>query len=330
MKRIWTLAACTLMAASLTFAQDGYGDDYGDDYPEESTESVEQQEESAEPAAEQAEDQPAAQVAEEENSSSIQQSNQVSNQAHIEGNGNVVIQNNYYTQATAQSNEYAKAEEPQEPAESSEESAQRVQRFGFGIRGAFDYGYMFGFTEDLENDSDIDGNPSGIGFEAGVALRIQMVNNLFFAPEINFAYVSTTHKYLEHDRTYKSSELEIPLLLRGVVAGKFYVTAGPQINIGLNNETDIDPITNKTLDITVQSKEEVEQSNFAFGLAAGAGFNVFAGLFIDLRFYMGLTELFPDVVTLDDVESANEGYSLVDMAGAKMMKLKVGLSYFIM
>lgn len=311
MKRIWTLAACTLMAASLTFAQDGYGDDYGDDYPEESTESVEQQEESAEPAAEQAEDQPAAQVAEEEKASEPAESPAS-------------------TQATAQSTEYAKAEEPQEPAESSEEPAQRVQRFGFGIRGAFDYGYMFGFTEDLENDSDIDGNPSGIGFEAGVALRIQMVNNLFFAPEINFAYVSTTHKYLEHDRTYKSSELEIPLLLRGVVAGRFYVTAGPQINIGLNNETDIDPITNKTLDITVQSKEEVEQSNFAFGLAAGAGFNVFAGLFIDLRFYMGLTELFPDVVTLDDVESANEGYSLVDMAGAKMMKLKVGLSYFIM
>lgn len=303
MKNIWSLVIGSLMATSLTFAQDGYGDDYGDDYPEESTESVEQQETSAEPAEEQTEDQPAAQVAEEE---------KATEPAESPAN----------TQDNAQSNEYAKADEPQK---SHERPAQNERMMSFGIRAAFDYAMMYGFEEE---DDNMDGTPQGIGFEVGATVRIAMIPNLFFTPEINFAYTNTSHDYLNRNRDYTSMELEVPLLIRGVIAEKFYVTAGPQLNICLSSDFSQDEIK---LDYgTFPWEEKIEQGAFTFGLAAGAGYNVVAGLFVDLRFYMGLMDLFPDVSSPDDIDNMNDAdlFSSVDLSGAKMMKFKVGLSYF--
>ena len=197
---------------------------------------------------------------------------------------------------------------------------------GFGARGAFDYGLMYGFSEE---DDDVDGNPKGIGFEGGLMLRVQMIPNLYFTPEANIAYISTSHKYIEYERVYTSLDLEIPLLIRGVVAEKFYVTAGPQINLNLSSDADIDPVKNELAGITAETHETVEQTGFTFGLAAGAGFNIVEGLFIDLRYYMGLMELFPDVKSLEDIENfEDEDYSIISMKGAKMMKFKVGLSYW--
>ena len=86
----------------------------------------------------------------------------------------------------------------------------------------------------------------------------------------------------------------------------------------------------KKVEIVNPFKEKVEAASFTFGLAAGAGFNIVQGLFIDLRYYMGLTELYPDVkgAVSGVVDPAN--YSALDMTGAKMMKFKVGLSYWFM
>ena len=308
MKRIWTLVASTMLVASVAFAQDDFDD------MDQSAEQYTEQEQ----AEFQAEDQ-AGEAPEEESSeaSTVQNNNQVANQTNIQQANQVNIQNNYYAQAN------------EAPAEEPVQSRAAESRFGFGVRGAFDYGMMYGFSEE---DDDIDQTPRGVGFEGGIMLKIMMINNLFFAPEFNIAYILTSHTYLkEYDRTYHSLDLEIPLLIRGVVADKFYITAGPQANLSLSSGADIDPIENKVLDIKAKTEEKVEQTGFTFGLAAGAGFNIVKGLFIDLRYYMGLMELFPDVKTLDDIENfEDEDFSIVSMKGAKMMKFKVGLSYLFM
>lgn len=308
MKKIWTLVASTMLVASVAFAQDDFDD------MDQSAEQYTEQEQ----AEFQAEDQ-AGEAPEEESSeaSTVQSNNQVANQTNIQQANQVNIQNNYYAQAN------------EAPAEDPIQSRAAESRIGFGIRGAFDYGMMYGFSEE---DDDIDQTPRGVGFEGGLMLKIMMINNLFFAPEFNIAYILTSHTYLkEYDRTYHSLDLEIPLLIRGVVADKFYITAGPQANLSLSSGADIDPIENKVLDIKAKTEEKVEQTGFTFGLAAGAGFNIVKGLFVDLRYYMGLMELFPDVKTLDDIENfEDEDFSIVSMKGAKMMKFKVGLSYLFM
>lgn len=313
MKKIWTLVASTMLVASVAFAQD--------DFDSESTDQAEEQvaDQDSEPWPDEAEQSSDAES--EEDASSVQtakqSNNQVTNQTNIQQANQVSIQNNYYVQAN------------EAPAEDPIQSRAAESRIGFGIRGAFDYGMMYGFSEE---DDDIDQTPRGVGFEGGLMLKIMMINNLFFAPEFNIAYILTSHTYLkEYDRTYHSLDLEIPLLIRGVVADKFYITAGPQANLSLNSGADIDPIENKVLDIRATTKEKVEQTGFTFGLAAGAGFNIVKGLFVDLRYYMGLMELFPDVKTLDDIENfEDEDFSIVSMKGAKMMKFKVGLSYLFM
>lgn len=305
MNKIWTLVASTMLAASVAFAQD----DFDSEYTDQAEEQV------AEQAEEQAEEQPAeqeqvAEPAEEEQANVAEEPAPAPAPAPY--------------QASAQENTQENAQnEAEEPA------PRQINPFGFGFRFAFNYGRMFGFKEDLDNDSDIDGTPSGIGFDGGLMFRIQMIPNLYFTPEVNIAHITTEHEFMRHKRKYSTTDLELPLLMRGVIANRFYVTGGAQFNFTLSSKAKIDAVENATLDITVASNEKVEQATFGFGIVAGAGINIVAGLFFDFRFYMGITELYPDVKTLDDLEFATGDYSLVDMSGARMMKFKVGLSYWI-
>ena len=310
MNKIWTLIASTMLVASISFAQDDFDSDYANQTEEQYTEQ-----EQAEVQAD--EQQQAAEPAEEEEQPSVAEEPAPSKPVAAP-----------VTQASAQE----PAQESTQNDENAQEAAPRDDTpfFGFGLRTAFDYGRMYGFKDDLDNDSDISGIPSGIGFEAGVMFRIRMIPNLFFAPEVNFAYISTEHEYLKHKREYKSIDMEIPLLMRGVIADRFYVTGGPQLNFSLSSEADIEPIENSVLDKTFASAEKIEQTSFGFGIAAGIGINIVQGLFFDLRYYMGITELYPDVKTLDDMDIAEGDFSLVDMSGARMMKFKVGISYWFL
>ena len=302
MNKIWTLVASTMLAASVAFAQDDFDPEYTDQAEEQVAEQAEEQPAEQEQVAEPAEEEQA-NVAEEPAPAPapapVQASFQESEQTNV------------------QNDEYAPANTNNTPF------------LGFGVKFAFNYGRMFGFKEDLENDSDIDGTPSGIGFDGGIMFRIQMIPNLYFTPEVNIAHITTEHEFMHHKRKYVSTDLELPLLMRGVIANRFYVTGGAQFNFTLSSKAKIDAVENATLDITVASNEKVEQATFGFGIVAGAGINIVAGLFFDFRFYMGITELYPDVKTLDDLEFATGDYSLVDMSGARMMKFKVGLSYWI-
>ena len=306
MKKIWTLIASTMLVASVALAQDDY--DYADQSEEQYTEQ--------EQAEIQAEDQ-ASDASEEEQPSVAE-----------EPAPSQPVAAPISSQANVQEPEPANTEEDnsaQEPA------PRQVNRFGFGLRVAFDYGRMFGFKEDMDNDSDISGSPSGIGFEAGLMVRFQMIPNLFFAPEVNVAYISTNHEYMGSERKYNSVDLEIPLLMRGIVADRFYVTGGPQVVFSMSSKAEIEPLKVTSVGITKESEEKIDQASFGFGIAAGAGFNIYEGLFIDLRYYMGLTELYPDVKSMDDFNDGDvaEGdFYMINMSGARMMKFKVGISYW--
>lgn len=212
-------------------------------------------------------------------------------------------------------------------------------RFGFGVKGAFDYGMMYGFEEEVD---DMDKTPSGFGFEAGAIFRINLAKGLHFAPEVNFSYISTSHNVLKKERTYSAWDLEIPLMFRAELAflNKLYITAGPQIILNLQNSSEIPPLVDGTGIIsnlnTIINKlgysESTEQGFFNFGIAAGLGYNIIGGLCIDARFYIGFMELFPETKALgvdDDIESG-DAFTFINMHGAKMMKFKVGISYWFM
>lgn len=194
---------------------------------------------------------------------------------------------------------------------------------GVGAKVAFDYGMIYGMDDEQD---DVDGSPSGMGFDAGLMLSVELTNNFYFAPELNFAYIKTEHKYINTTRRYTRMDLEIPLMLRGVVAERFYGTFGPQLGLNLSNK-------NKAEAIGMEISEDFDQAFFEFGVAVGAGVKVAAGLFVDLRIYMGMTELFPDVDYMwddnfDKDPSKTTGWSSIDMSGAKNLKFKFGISYW--
>lgn len=236
-----------------------------------------------------------------------------------------------------------------------EGAAPKSRDAGLGIRAAFDIGTMYGFDEE---DDNVDGNPFGIGFEAGIAGRVELVENLYFAPEANFAYISTKQKYEasgeDNDRKYTSMELQIPLLLRGEIMDRFYFTGGPQLNLCLSSKveqdyTSLDLGDDLTFGTPDEFKDDFEQGSFSFGIAAGAGVKIIDGLYFDFRFYMGLSQLFPDVAVMgkdityipgkdkqdgywadSDGDKYTDGRSNMNMEGAKMMNFKFGITYWIL
>lgn len=221
----------------------------------------------------------------------------------------------------------------------ADDSAKNDSRFGAGVKATFDYGMMYGFEED--NDG-TDENPSGFGFDAGLMFRLNLAKGLYFAPEVNFAYTSTSHKFLKKERSYTSMDLEIPLMFRAsfVFLEKLYVTAGPQIVLNLKNDSDIPPMADGSTLLGGMANgamsalgytEHTEQGFFNFGIAAGLGYNIVGGLNVDARFYMGFMELFPDTKAIgyDDVKPG-DAFTYINMHGAKMMKFKVGVSYWFM
>lgn len=216
-------------------------------------------------------------------------------------------------------------------------------KFGAGVKATFNYGMMYGFEE---QDDEVDRVPQGIGFDAGIIFKVKLANAAYFAPEINFAYMGTSHKFRKTERSYTSMDLDIPFLFRGVFLDKFYVSAGPQIVLNLNSDSDIPLASGNSMSSSIINQnaekygfnESTQQAFFTAGLAAGIGYNVLGNLNVDFRFYMGLMELFPDVMNgveamqnmLSGNSKKNEHWSQVDFTGAKMMKFKVGISYWFM
>ena len=121
MKKIWTFVACTLMAASVSFAQDDFDSESADQAEEQVTDQA------SEPWPDEAEQ--SSDVESEEDAASVQtakqSNNQVANQTNIQQANQVNIQNNYYAQAN------------EAPAEDPIQSRAAESRIGFGIRGAF-------------------------------------------------------------------------------------------------------------------------------------------------------------------------------------------------
>lgn len=226
---------------------------------------------------------------------------------------------------------FAKGEEV---SKASQQSA-----FGVGAKASFDIDLMYGFEDD--ND-DTDGNPFGFGFDAGIMLRIELTKGLYFVPEVNFAYENTSHEVLDKTRSYSAMDLEIPLMIRATFSflDRLYITAGPQIVLNMYDDSDIPSMVNDTSYIGQLTnttlkyydiEEKTEQGLFTFGIAAGIGYNIVAGLNVDFRFYMGLMELFPDVKTFgDDDLDFSKPYTYISMHGAKMMKFKIGVSYWFL
>lgn len=203
---------------------------------------------------------------------------------------------------------------------------------GIGIRGDFSMGFFRG-TEDLEDGVD---EPSGYGFDAGITARLEMLDYLWFTPEILFeAY------WLEQDeeaftRQFDQMNITIPLMFRAILpfCTRVYFEFGPQFSLNLSNNVVFDEDHREIHipngdgpDIIVENtfdEPDIKQAVLAAGATLGLGFYIVPDyLAISARFYLGLTELFPDAES--PLSDRDDGKIMV---GTKLTGFKFGLNFW--
>lgn len=302
------IAAGTL-ATSLAFAQDD--DVWPGDMPaeEEATEQVE--EETQEAAPEVAQEEPAEEAQEEaepvrpqrRTRNTVQANNQRENNSYSQEAAQVAAQDNSY-------NEQPKSTPKNE--------------FGVGIRGAFNYNMMYGLGEEwyVYNDSEEDIAPSGIGFEAGLAIRLQLLPFMQFTPEVLFEYAELSQEDGSMERTFKQMSVEIPLLLRVTPIDKLYFVAGPNLEISVSDEAELESgvMKNAAGEFHHQFPEEIERKGFQFGITVGAGYYIFEGFSVDFRYNWGMSDVYEGYI----IDKANE------LSSGKQMTFKFGLGFWFM
>lgn len=208
-----------------------------------------------------------------------------------------------------------------------EQPAKKVRNAtaGIGIRGGYNFTNYWG-TEDLNGAED---EASGWGFDVGVAARFEIIDVLWFTPEIHFEYFKVTQDYDEIEIQLKQSNLALPLLLRAVLHPRAFFEVGPQLNLNLSNSLEYDAekgdIHIPGSDITVKRPDDfgdnIEQATFGFGIVMGVGFYVIPNhLSINARFYVGLTDLYPDATSVMLYEDDNNKTHELKESDCKVME----------
>lgn len=231
--------------------------------------------------------------------------------------------------ATSQTSNTAQSQTQNEdpmPIDEQPAPATKQAPISVGLRGAFIYGNMWGF-KDLKSDGLEP--PTGIGGEFGIAARFSMVDGLQFSPEIMFRIFNLSHEEDEVERCYKQMFLDFAFYIRGVFGGGFFLEFAPQIAI--NTSADY------TYDGTANNFERIEQSAAEFGLNVGVGYYVLDNLSLNFRWYIGLTEVFPDVKYEGDMNSIKEekskgnvSWATINLKGAHTMMFKFGVTYWFL
>ena len=187
-----------------------------------------------------------------------------------------------------------------------EQPAKKVRNAtaGIGIRGGYNFTNYWG-TEDLNGAED---EASGWGFDVGVAARFEIIDVLWFTPELHYEYFKLTQDYDEINIQLKQSNLTLPLLFRAVLHPRAFFEVGPQLSLNLSYDFEYDADRSEinvpgAPDIAVPKPKDfddhIEQATFAFGVAMGLGFYIIPNhLSINARFYVGLTDLYPDATSI--------------------------------
>lgn len=171
------------------------------------------------------------------------------------------------------------------------------------------------------------------GFTAGIGYEFTLAGIVSLQPEINFIQKGQKREeiyYYEGIKStlkfeYKYNYLEIPVLAKVKFGGltKFYVSAGPSIGIGLGGKYNQKNLIEDNLDseykgdIKFKDRPEGYEGNDVFvdnkldiGLQIGGGVMLFNRVMIDVRYGMGLSDLYEDESSKNNVLQFSVGVPL--------------------
>lgn len=196
---------------------------------------------------------------------------------------------------------------------------------GFGIHGSYEYSYLHGLPQDWNMGDDEDA-PAGSGFVGGIRGRIPMNSFVQFTPEVNFHYATLNQEDEVGKRKFTQMDLEVPLLIRGIIMDYFYLTAGAQVGLDLSSKTTLNAgevdMGGGLGTMVVSFNEKIDKASVSLGIVFGVGFYIMQYISIDAKLIMGLT----DVYDVDPEEN-----DLIDsMEGGKQMSFRVGIGFWVL
>lgn len=161
---------------------------------------------------------------------------------------------------------------------------------------------------------DSDDAPWGLGFNAGLAGKVNINQMLAVNPEADIAL----RRLSDDDATFSEWALEVPVLVRVQPVQQFFLEVGPSFNFNLSSEGE-----SEADGVSVTRDMDDYVNTFEFGLVFGAGTSlpVGTGLDIDFRFNMGLTQIEKEI---------DSGFGESYQPDLKNFQFALGLTYWFL
>ncbi len=199
-------------------------------------------------------------------------------------------------------------------------SAAFADFFNVGARAAANFGTAWG--------DDADDATWGVGFNAGVALKIDILPVITIIPGLEVDYrrmggeqdYSTGVSDVSTDQTLGMWYLDIPVLARVKLIPMVFLEGGVAFSFNLSATMDYDE-TETTIATGKTKKESGDMSYSKFvntmdiGLIVGAGVSLLDKVDVDFRLVLGLNSY---------MDETDEGYSL----SMKHMRMQAGVIYW--
>lgn len=199
-------------------------------------------------------------------------------------------------------------------------SAAFADFFSVGARAAANFGTAWG--------DDADDATWGVGFNAGVALKIDILPVITIIPGLEVDYrrmggeqdYSTGVSDVSTDQTLGMWYLDIPVLARVKLIPMVFLEGGVAFSFNLSATMDYDE-TETSIATGETEKESGDMSYSKFvntmdiGLIVGAGISLMDKLDVDFRLVLGLNSY---------MDETDEGYSL----SMKHMRMQAGVIYW--
>ena len=199
-------------------------------------------------------------------------------------------------------------------------SAAFADFFSVGARAAANFGTAWG--------DDADDATWGVGFNAGVALKIDILPVITIIPGLEVDYrrmggeqdYSDGFREISTDETFGMWYLDIPVLARVKLIPMVFLEGGVAFSFNLSATMDYDE-TETTIATGKTEKESGDMSYSKFvntmdiGLIVGAGVSLLDKVDVDFRLVLGLNSY---------MDETDEGYSL----SMKHMRMQAGVIYW--
>ena len=140
-----------------------------------------------------------------------------------------------------------------------------------------------------------DHNQGKINFEVGLVGELMLTDQFAIAPEFNYATsgdVYKTNTYgVESTTTYSTSYVQIPLMAKYYINDNLSLSAGPQLGFLMAADwTSVSTYNSVSSTDSDNFKDDMNPTELALNL--GVGYKMDNGLFFNIRYSKGMSELY--------------------------------------